>query len=68
MPDAVGTEAEMKARIAATVAFIQSVDKASVDSGHDREITFPMGNETATLTGVNYFLGFTLPNIYFHHT
>ncbi|MEY8120696.1 DUF1993 family protein, partial [Falsihalocynthiibacter sp. BN13B15] len=68
IPDAVGTEAEMKARIAATVAFIQSVDKASVDSGHDREITFPMGNETATLTGVNYFLGFTLPNIYFHHT
>jgi hypothetical protein len=66
--DSVGTAVEMKARIAATVAFIQSVEPASVDAGHDREITFPMGNETATLTGVNYFLGFTLPNIYFHHT
>ena len=66
--DSVETAAEMKARIAATVAFIQSVEPASVDAGHGREITFPMGNETATLTGISYFLGFTLPNIYFHHT
>ena len=58
----------MKARIAATAAFIQGVDPLAVDAGHDREITFPMGIETATMTGQQYFLGFTLPNIYFHHT
>ena len=68
IPDAVGTAAEMKARIAATVAFIQSVDQVSMDAGHDRKITFPMGSETTRLIGVHYFLGFTLPNIYFHHT
>lgn len=68
IPEEVGTEVDMKARIAATLAFIQSVDPVAIDAGHDREITFPMGNETATMTGVQYFLGFTLPNIYFHHT
>lgn len=68
IPDEVGTAAEMKKRIAATVKFIQSVDPVSVDAGQDRKITFPMGNESATMSGTEYFLGFTLPNIYFHHT
>ena len=68
IPDETGTGEELKARIAATVAFIQGVDPAAVDAGADREITFPMGNETATMTGAQYFLNFTLPNFYFHHT
>lgn len=68
IPDAASTGAELKARIAATVAFIKGVDPAAVDAGADREITFPMGNETATMTGEEYFLKFTLPNFYFHHT
>jgi hypothetical protein len=66
--DEVETAGEMNARIAATIAFIQSVDPVAVDAGQDREITFPMGDKTATMTGAQYFLGFTLPNIYFHHT
>ena len=68
VPGEVGTEVDMKARIAATLAFIQSVDPVAIDAGHDREITFPLGGETVTMTGVQYFLGFTLPNFYFHHT
>ncbi len=68
IPEAVGTEAEMKSRIAATVAFIESVDPGAVNAGYDRVITFPIGAESLTLTGVQYFQGFTLPNIFFHHT
>ena len=27
-----------------------------------------MGNDKRTMTGTEYFLTFTLPNFYFHHT
>jgi hypothetical protein len=59
---------EMKARISATVAFLQSVDPAAVEAGLTREVSFPRGKETITMTGEEYFLNFTLPNFYFHLT
>jgi uncharacterized protein len=57
---------EMRARIAATVEFLQSVDPEAVEAGLTREVTFPRGKETITMTGEDYFLSFTLPNFYFH--
>ena len=59
---------EMKARIAATVAFLHSVDPAAVEAGLTRDVSFPRGKETITMTGEDYFLNFTLPNFYFHLT
>ena len=68
IPDAVDSLAALKARIAATLDFINSADPAAVDAGETREITFPLGDRQATLTGKQYLLGFTLPNFYFHLT
>ena len=59
---------EMKARIAATVEFLQSVDPAAVEAGLTREVSFPRGKETMTMSGEDYFQSFTLPNFYFHLT
>ena len=59
---------EMKARIAATVEFLQSVDPAAVEAGLTREVSFPRGKETMTMRGEDYFQSFTLPNFYFHLT
>jgi hypothetical protein len=60
--------ADLKAQIAATVEFLQSVDRAAIDAGAEREITFPMGGDKRTMTGTQYWLDFTLPNFYFHVT
>jgi hypothetical protein len=60
--------ADLKNRIAQTITFITSVDKAAVDAGDTREITFPMGDQQRTMVGADYFLTFTLPNFYFHLT
>src|SRR6185437_1472089 len=37
------TIAELKARIAKTIAFIKSVDGGKIDASAHREITFPLG-------------------------
>ena len=41
---------EMRARIAATIEFLQSVDPEAVEAGLAREVTFPRGKETITMT------------------
>jgi uncharacterized protein len=66
--EAASSFADLKQRIAETIAFIESVDAGAVDAGMTREITFPMGDEQGTLTGLQYFLSFSLPNFYFHLT
>jgi hypothetical protein len=38
MPDTESTLADLKARIAATIAFIESVDAAAYDGAEDREV------------------------------
>ena len=60
--------ADLHGRIDETIAFITGVDRAAVEAGETREITFPMGGEQATMTGLRYFQNFTLPNFYFHLT
>jgi len=66
--EAAASFADLHARIDETIAFITGVDRAAVEAGAAREITFPLGNEQRTMTGQAYFLGFTLPNFYFHLT
>jgi uncharacterized protein len=66
--EAAATFADLHGRIDETVQFITGVDRAAVEAGETREITFPMGGGQATMTGFEYFRGFTLPNFYFHLT
>ena len=61
------TMAELKARIAKTIAFVKTLDKAKIDGSAEREVIFPMGRENkAKMRAVDYFNHFVLPNFYFH--
>jgi uncharacterized protein len=61
------TFAELKARIAKTVAFLKTFDGGKIDASDDREITFPLGpNNKGHMKGADYLNHFVLPNFYFH--
>lgn len=63
------TIAELKARIAKTVAFVQTLDRSNIDGAGDRELTFPLGPENqGHMRGADYLNHFVLPNFYFHLT
>jgi hypothetical protein len=66
--DAAGSFADLKTRINETLTFIEGIDRAALDAGATREITFPIGEDKRTMTGEQYFLTFSLPNFYFHLT
>ena len=60
---------ELKARVAKTVAYLKSLDKAKIDAAADREITFPLGPvNKGAMKGDDYLTHFVLPNFYFHLT
>jgi hypothetical protein len=63
------TIAELKARIAKTVAFLKTLDAKKIDASADREITFPLGpTNKGHMKGADYLNHFVLPNFYFHLT
>jgi hypothetical protein len=59
---------ELRARIAKTVDFIKSVTPAQIDGSEDKEIALRLGGHSVRFTGMQYLLGFALPNFYFHVT
>jgi len=58
--------AELQERIARTIAFIESVDAAQVNGSEARDIAFSIGGQQLQFQGMQYLLGFALPNFYFH--
>jgi hypothetical protein len=62
------TIAELKARIAKTIAFLKTLDAKKIDESADREITFPLGPNRGHMKGVDYVNHFVLPNFHFHLT
>jgi len=60
------TFAELKARIAATLAFIETLKPEQFDAGADKDITLKVGGNDVHLTGRDYLTFFALPNFYFH--
>ena len=62
------TFAELKARIAKTVAFIKTIKPAQIDGTEDREIALKIGGNDMKFKGMQYLLGFAVPNFYFHVT
>lgn len=60
--------AELKARVAKTIAFIEGVPAADVDGSEDRPIAIKLRDRTLEMTGQPYLLHFALPNFYFHVT
>ena len=62
------TIAELQARIAKTLAFIQSVSPAQIDGSEDRDIVVRRGETETHYKGMQFLLGSALPNLYFHVT
>lgn len=62
------TLAELKVRIAKTIAFIQTIQPAQLDGTEDREIVLKRGEKSTTYKGMQFLLGHALPNFYFHVT
>lgn len=65
-PDEETTFAQLQQRIAATIAYLESVDPAQLDAGAGREIRLNWTEAGPVFTGESYLLHFALPNFYFH--
>ena len=60
---------DLQARIAKTLAFIQSLPAADIEAGADRTIVLRPGTpKETTLVGTSYLLNYTLPHFFFHTT
>jgi hypothetical protein len=62
------TFADLKARIAKTIDFLESVPAAKVDGTEDKEIVLQMRAGERRFKGMQYLLGHAYPNFYFHVT
>ncbi|HEX9687222.1 MAG TPA: DUF1993 domain-containing protein [Burkholderiales bacterium] len=59
---------ELKARIAKTITFIQSIQPARIDGSEEREVVLKFRSGEVKFKGMQYLLGHALPNFYFHVT
>lgn len=62
------TFTEFQARIAKTLAFIDTLTPAQIDGSEERDITIQAGPTTKEFKGQTYLLHYALPNFYFHVT
>jgi len=63
------TFADLQARIAKTLAFIDSLDPAQIDGSEEREIVLRPGTpKEKRLSGQSYLLNYGLPQFFFHVT
>ena len=67
-PDTETTYAELQARVAKTVDYLQSVDRALIDGFEDRPVTMKARGNELSFTAQRYLLQFALPNFFFHVT
>jgi uncharacterized protein len=58
--------ADLRARIAKTLAFVNSVPLSQLDGTQDKTISVPRRDSAMQIQGDDYVLKFVLPNIYFH--
>ena len=62
------TLADLKARIAKTVAYLQSVTPAQIDGTEEKAIVIKRGDKETHYKGMQFLLGHAVPNFYFHVT
>jgi hypothetical protein len=62
------TLADLKARIAKTIAFIKTVPQAKIDGTEDKDIVIKRGDKETHYKGMQFLLGHAVPNVYFHVT
>ena len=66
IPDTEKTFEELRQRLANTITYVKAFKPAQFDGGDAREVTFPVGPTTMTLTGQQFLNRFAFPNFYFH--
>ena len=66
--DSEKTLAELKSRIAKTVAYLQTFQPAQIDGSEEREVVLKRRTGEERYPGLPYLLGQALPNFYFHVT
>jgi hypothetical protein len=66
--DTENTIDELKARIAKTVAFVQSVGEGQLAGADARTVTIPLRGEQKSFVGLAYLNNAVMPNFYFHLT
>jgi uncharacterized protein len=62
------TVAELKARIAKTIAYVNSIPAARIDGTEAKDITIPRREGSHVMQGEPYLKHFVLPNLFFHVT
>jgi hypothetical protein len=62
------TFADLRARVAKTIAFLNSLDKKAFEGAETKDIELKFPSRTLNFNGASYVSNFVLPNIYFHIT
>jgi hypothetical protein len=60
--------ADLKARIAKTIDFIQGFKPEQIDGTEDKDIIVKRGEKETHYKGMQFLLGHAIPNVYFHTT
>jgi hypothetical protein len=67
-PDTETTFPEMKARIARTIEFLDTIRPEQLEGAETRTVEVKVPQRTLTFTGRDFLLGFSIPNFLFHVT
>ena len=59
---------QLRERIRATIAYLESVPAAAIDGSEGREISVPRRDGAMAMTGESYLKQFSLPKFFFHVT
>ena len=60
--------ADLKARIAKTIAFIKGFKPEQIDGTENKDIITKRGEKETHYKGMQFLLGHAIPNVYFHST
>lgn len=60
--------AALQQRIAETLAFLDTIPRGAIDDKEQVTVTLVTSGGSIEFTGIDYVLGFVLPNFYFHIT
>jgi len=67
-PETEASFADLKARIAKAIAHVESFKPEQIDGSEGRDIVMKTPRGDLTFKGLQYLLGFSLPNFFFHAT
>ena len=59
---------ELKARIAKSIAFLDTITPEKTAGAEDRTIDVPLGAQTVPMKGIDYLQRLVVPNYFFHLT